>query len=342
MDLSHFHLRNFFVELQALEVTTMGTYLEFKDFHSGKWHCGGDYPVVYLTHVYHWGTGFEAFVWMSNVNIDYDGSPTAYGPPGKITDDFLVNAGPGAENGWFGVKSLKPKVAADLRNGPPKRIRPLVDDKNAPMDRFGRYPVVQQEGEPNPGHYVSSTSVPADTNFEEWDQRRWVNSKTYPYGAISGKLRDNGGVTLNDFGLAIRLDRFDTHSGFCFKDSGGDKSWAVGECSEKVFWDLGGVGRDNNFRNVFLVFPNSKRYDGNIQSGIGQFLRMFSLADNRDDLPMLLAYCGMAGKGGSGYQLWMDYQKKTDVEKVKIPRPPAYLNIVNGLRAWGYTGYPGF
>jgi hypothetical protein len=71
-------------------------YLEFTDFFSGKWHCGGDYPKVFVTRVYHWGTGIEAFVWVSNVNLDFDGQPDAYGPPAKGPKDYLVNAGKGS------------------------------------------------------------------------------------------------------------------------------------------------------------------------------------------------------------------------------------------------------
>jgi hypothetical protein len=73
-----------------------------------SWHTG-DFPSVPLTRV-SWDTMPHhalVFVFFGHVNIDFDGSPTAYGPKGikPQPDDDIGNAG-NATQGWFGVASL--------------------------------------------------------------------------------------------------------------------------------------------------------------------------------------------------------------------------------------------
>jgi hypothetical protein len=344
----------------------MGSGLELCDFYSGKWHCGRDYPTVYLIKLYNWNTGVEAFVWMSNVNVDYDGSPTAYGPDGK-GDDNLGNAGKyDTTKGWYGVASYslaeRDEINARLeKQGSQERIkldttpglgvsttlkgRRLNGKVVEPQIRF---PVIQQSinGDPKPGHYVSATSKVARADLEEYQQNRYADASATAFGALSGMLRKKGNVALGDYGLAIRLDQENAAltktSGFSFQDSGGENDWAVGECSQKVFTDLGGVGHDNNFPVGYVVFPRSKRYDGDVKVGIQDRLRLLTAADNQDDLPLLLAFCAQAGKGRSGYQLWKAYKAKTGLDAVKARRPLRYLNAIDGLQEWGYTGSPRF
>src|SRR5262245_38640417 len=184
----------------------------------GAWRCGGDWPAgtVFVTRVKS-PLGFKALVYMCNINIDYDGSSTAYGPPGKATQDNLDNAGPDATKGWYGVKSLTPGDAAELRRTKGGGVRPIVDE-TATKDKFGRFPVVQQVGEPSPGFYVSAGSKARTLAYPEWDQRHWWDSNSVAFAALSGQFA-NLGVDLNDVGVAIRLDR-NLHTGFWFKDAG--------------------------------------------------------------------------------------------------------------------------
>ena len=68
--------------------------LIFKN-HPAEWHTGSDFPKVSLTQV-SWDIAPNkpvAHVFFGHVNIDFDGSPTAYGPPEitPIPDDDLKN-----------------------------------------------------------------------------------------------------------------------------------------------------------------------------------------------------------------------------------------------------------
>ena len=131
--------------------------LIFKD-NPHTWHTGKDYKQVTLTHV-SWDSAPSiavAYVFFGHVNIDFDGSSTAYGPHGikPQPDDDLGNAG-NPSKGWFGVYAL------------PEDHR-LVKDETVQIDKkapkyLGKYPVVQQEknGDPNPGYYVSTTPRPS-------------------------------------------------------------------------------------------------------------------------------------------------------------------------------------
>ena len=53
----------------------------------------------------------------------------------------------------------------------------------------------------------------------------------------------------------------------------------------------------------------------------------------------LIAYAGLAGKGKSGLKLLEDDQAKKGFDPAKV-KLPAYHHVINGLRAWGYTGSP--
>ncbi len=319
--------------------------LKISEFYPGHWHCGQEYPKIYVTKIAGPGDA-EAYVWMSNINIDFDGAPNAYGPPGTDHLDHLENAGPGATNGWYGVVALSPKQVDDIKKDleAKKVANPRIPkiDTTAKKDVFGRFPVIQQAGEPKPGLYVSASAVPANSNYPEWDQRRWIDSSAIPYGALSGMLRNKGELRLGDCGLAMR---FGIHkdAGFTYKDSGGKDSWAVGECSYKLFLNLGGVGKNNWFQNGFIVFPHTRRPDGDAHQGVRARLGLLSLHDTDGDLPLVIAFSGMAGKGGSGYELWKRYRSTPSrgMHAMPPPRPASYLNVLNTLRGWGYQGAPG-
>jgi hypothetical protein len=130
--------------------------LVFKD-HPAVWRTGKDYPQIPLTRV-SWDTAPEiavAYVFFGHVNIDYDGSPTAYAPAGHrpLGDDDLVNAVDKDTNSWVGVVAMSPTDPL-VKNGTVK-----LDDGDPKLQKHGLFPVLQQakNGDPKPGYYVSSS-----------------------------------------------------------------------------------------------------------------------------------------------------------------------------------------
>ena len=277
--------------------------LIFKDFTG--WH-GNDFPHVTLTQVSLDANPDKAlaFVFFGHVNLDFDGSPTAYGPPHLNPDDFLGNAGNAAQ-GWFGVASAAP--------GNPFVQNGLIEiDRAAPgfhphgnMKSPLQYPVKQQAkfGDPKPGFYVSTTPrnlASALGAITAYRQNSYVDASKVAFAALDLFLRRNHSVQLGDFGLAVRHDQ-DRTSGFYFVDIGG---WhhALGECSHRVGLDLGvkklGPGRwDNNFSVSFIVFPGTAISahssavldDATIRANLTAALSELARADNAHDLPLLMA-----------------------------------------------------
>lgn len=115
--------------------------------------------------------GTEALAYESGLAVDADGAPDAYGPEGRGRD-ALANAGkPGS---WWGVVTDTGKASGT--------------------------PVVQGPSDPKPGFYVSSTSL-QDPAKAASDPRRYVDSSTVPYVAISPRLLKRslaGGAQLGD------------------------------------------------------------------------------------------------------------------------------------------------
>ena len=185
-------------------------------------------------------------------------------------------------------------------------------------------------------------------------QSRYTDSAKVEFGALSYRLQSKN-VDFGNYGMAINIDN-GKQSGFTFKDGGhpigSDKAskvgayspdpkkpvqtleGAVGECSYKVFLNLGGKPKtpaqrlpDNGFPTIFMVFPGS---------GTSQLAKL-SGASNADDLPLLLAFYAEAdlkSRGSSGKPLLDDYVAKGR----KDPRPKAYDKVLTGLKAAGYTG----
>lgn len=115
-----------------------------------------------------------ALCYRSGFEVDADGAPNAYGPPGTQGLDYLANAGkPG---NWFGV------VVAG-----------------------GGIPVVQGDNDPCPGYYISTTAL-CDSSRAIADPRRYVDSTTIPYVSVARNLRGMG-VRLGDVCWVVRGDK---------------------------------------------------------------------------------------------------------------------------------------
>ena len=320
--------------------------LLFKDFPG--WQTGTDFLDVTLTRVSsdaHPGKAL-AFVFFGHVNLDFDGSPTAYGPLRLGPDDSLKNAGNAAQ-GWFGVASAAP--GNSFVTG-----RQIEIDAAAPgFHRDGdptlpiQFPVVQRRkfGDPQDGYYVSTTPrnlVSKLGAITAYRQNSYVNASKVPFGALDLFLQRDHGIQLGDFGLAVRHDQ-NRQSGFYFVDSGGWKH-ALGECSHRVGLDLGvkklAPGKwDNNFPVSFIIFPRTKITtpfgsvwnDEAIKSNLKDILSELARADNAHDLPVLMAVNEKsplgAAKGKAGLDAFL---------KAKGAHAESVATINLGLATFGF------
>jgi hypothetical protein len=107
------------------------------------------------------------------MDVDVDGAPRAYGPPGRDTLDYLRNAHS------MGVLSA-PVVGYMTEDAPPHR------------------PIVQGTNDPAPGYYVSQTAYEDDSVDDEHDPRRYVDATKISYVVLGNAARKMG-ARLGDF-----------------------------------------------------------------------------------------------------------------------------------------------
>jgi hypothetical protein len=307
----------------------------------GPWQ-GNDFKSVSVVSVT-FREVLQAFVFMTKMSIDYDGAPNAYGPAEKEPLDKLEHAG--WKTGYYGVVAIDPDETEDVWV-PAKKAREkvlvkdrynlkLADDVYA--DPKGKLPVVQQGGTYD-GYFISITSRATRSlaGGNKFLQSSYINSAEVTFGALSGRLQ-NKGVGFGNYGIAIRHD-MGRQSGFVMMDGGhtsGKDVGAVGECSYRVFLNIGGspktsrqVYANNNFPTSFIIFPNSTVSK----------LAFLAKADNALDLPMLMAFAEQAGyadlSGKSGKPLLDEW-----VAGGRTAAPPRnYSKILAGLRSGGF--YP--
>ena len=320
----------------------------------GPWHTN-DFKSSPLASVRWEGQSrVQAFIFFGHANIDFDGSPTAYGPrkPRSKTaaiqpvdpppDDCLDNGG-NPKQGYFGIAAMAPTDPL-VRNGT------VIIDQDAPKF-LGTFPIVQQarNGDPKPGYYVSKCS---HRHGPFHLQNSYIDSSAVPYGALDGDLLHLG-VQFGDLGLAIRHGS-DRQSAFYFVDGGGSK-FALGECSHKVAMNLGATpvpGRDctwnNNFPVSFMVFPRSgwmhfdaakgqeigfgiqSTTEAAIEKPIRRLLTDLSRADNARDLALLMAFNeGPPPNALNGKKRLEAYLKKRGAAPVN------FVNILAGLMEFG-------
>jgi len=116
------------------------------------------------------------------MDVDVDGAPTAYGPVGFKTLDYLKNA--------------------HYRGRPWGEIVGYLTEDDHP-----KVPVVQGPHDPAPGYYVSQTAFVDDANANERDPRRYVDATKINY-VVRGNEAKKRGVQLGDF-VAVHS----THTG---------------------------------------------------------------------------------------------------------------------------------
>jgi hypothetical protein len=105
------------------------------------------------------------------MDVDVDGAPNAYGPPGKQTLDVLINA-------------------HYLEHADQQIVGYLVDNKQRP--------VLQGPKDPFPGYYISQTAFTDVSNPNERDPRSYVDARKINY-VVRGDEARRRGVKVGDF-----------------------------------------------------------------------------------------------------------------------------------------------
>ena len=131
------------------------------------------------------------------MDIDVDGAPNAYGPPGLPTLDFELNAHVGATSAGAIVGYIQ------------------VPDPDNPARLI---PAVQQEGDPRPGYYISTTAFQDLQNPNRLDPRKYVDASRINY-VVRGSVAEENGVHLGDI-VAVHSLRQDSSVYGIVGDSG--------------------------------------------------------------------------------------------------------------------------
>jgi hypothetical protein len=105
------------------------------------------------------------------MDVDVDGAPNAYGPPGVDTLDILLN-------GHY-LNRVDKEIVGYLTN------------------EHGR-PIPQGPKDPFPGYYVSQTAFSDIENQNERDPRRYVDARNINY-VVRGVVAQRRGVRVGDF-----------------------------------------------------------------------------------------------------------------------------------------------
>jgi hypothetical protein len=105
------------------------------------------------------------------MDVDVDGAPNAYGPPGVPALDLPINA-------------------HYLERADGEVVGYLVDDQNRP--------ILQGPNDPFPGSYISQTAYTDSANNNERDPRRYIDARNINY-VVRGDEARRRGVKVGDF-----------------------------------------------------------------------------------------------------------------------------------------------
>ena len=114
------------------------------------------------------------------MDVDVDGAPTAYGPRGKKTLDYL-------------------RSAHYQRNPHAEIVGYLTEEDNPNI------PVVQGPSDPAPGYYISQTAFTDPTRTNERDVSRYVDASKINYVVLGDDARRRG-ARVGDF-VAVHSGR---------------------------------------------------------------------------------------------------------------------------------------
>jgi len=112
------------------------------------------------------------------MDVDVDGAPNAYGPPGYKTLDIAQHAQAPSESKF-----------------PGEIVGYMTEYTGGP-------PTVQVKGDPYPGYYVSQTDFADLHNPRMEDPRRYVDAARINY-VVQGKVAREGGVQMGDFAVVF-------------------------------------------------------------------------------------------------------------------------------------------
>ncbi len=108
------------------------------------------------------------------MDVDVDGAPNAYGPPGKKALDVPRHA----------------RAPRESRH-PGEIVGYMTEYDGGP-------PTLQRKGDPFPGYYVSQTDFADRKNKRLEDPRRYVDATKLNY-VVQGKVAREAGVIMGDF-----------------------------------------------------------------------------------------------------------------------------------------------
>jgi hypothetical protein len=111
------------------------------------------------------------------MDVDVDGAPTAYGPPGTHPLDILAHA-----------------MDIPAAGAKPSRVDGFMTEYD------GGPPTVQGPSDPAPGYYVSQTGFADLHNRRAEDPRRYVDATKINY-VVLGTAATRAGVKLGDFAV---------------------------------------------------------------------------------------------------------------------------------------------
>ena len=114
---------------------------------------------------------FEVLTRRMDVDVDVDGAPNAYGPPGKPALDIPIDA------------HYLERADQDI-------VGYLLDEKHRP--------VIQGPNDPFPGYYVSQTAFTDPANPNERDPKAYVDARNISY-VVRGDYAQRHGVKVGDF-----------------------------------------------------------------------------------------------------------------------------------------------
>jgi peptidoglycan hydrolase-like protein with peptidoglycan-binding domain len=138
------------------------------------------------------------------MEIDVDGAPNAYGPPGRPTLDFELNAHVGARSTGAIVGYI------------------VIADPHNPQHGI---PAVQGPNDPCPGYFISTTAFQDLKNKNKLDPRKYVDASKINY-VVRGTLAEENGVHLGDL-IAVHSLR-NNKSVFGIVGDSGNSSGAEG------------------------------------------------------------------------------------------------------------------
>jgi peptidoglycan hydrolase-like protein with peptidoglycan-binding domain len=188
--------------------------------------------------------GFQALPDMSQtveivvpMDIDVDGAPNAYGPPGKPTLDFELNAHVGATSSG----AIVGFIVVRARDNPNKMV-----------------PAIQQDGDPFPGYYISTTAFQDLQNPNRLDPRKYVDASKINY-VVRARVAEENGVHLGDI-VAVHSLRHNSSVfgivGDSGHSSGAEGSLALLQALGYPFTS-GKTGSVDNAEIIVRYFPGS-------------------------------------------------------------------------------------